>query len=474
MQVGGRWLVVSGAVAGLLLWSAAGCGEPPTSPDQQTTQVGKRDDDDAGKPDGGRPDAGKDAGSDAGTDAGSGGGNDGGSDGGSGGGAGGGTDGGSDAGTPVIVVPGADGWTFYGPESGAPAEVWSASSDAAGNLWVAGGMEGLFLLRPGAARFEHFTVADGLTAYVDETGPHQQSVVSVAGGPAGVVYAGYLGHFGGQEDLDPTYMRKSGDADKVTLGQGGISVQHVDISSPPNPSNPDLVNGRDKIRTVWRELYDPRTGNVWFGGNHGVALWEASTGLVFEHQHAAINACYPDGHCTLLSGDWFGIALDAAGDLWMGGGHRLAKLKYTNPQRFWGPVSPIIDVWPDASDANRTDDYVQDLAVSGSTLFVGSIANGLASVDDSGVHPVGLSGYQARITSLEADPQDGSLWVGLQWGGMLRMNSGSIATYSNQVFGYQLIDKQVWDIQSDHLGPGGARRILVAFRAGAVGIYTGP
>jgi len=158
----------------------------------------------------------------------------------------------------------------------------------------------------------------------------------------------------------------------------------------------------------------------------------------------------------------------------MGGGHRLAKLKYTNPQRFWGPVSPIIDVWPDASDANRTDDYVQDLAVSGSTLFVGSIANGLASVDDSGVHPVGLSGYQARITSLEADPQDGSLWVGLQWGGMLRMSSGSIATYSNQVFGYQLIDKQVWDIQSDHLGPGGARRILVAFRAGAVGIYTGP
>ncbi|HYV46728.1 MAG TPA: hypothetical protein VFA20_17810 [Myxococcaceae bacterium] len=453
MQNGVRWVIVSGAIAGLALWSAAGCGEPPGTPEPTQTEVSKTD---GGKPEdggGGHPDSGSDARSDAGMD--------------------GGTDAGRDGGT-VIVVPGADGWTFYGPESGAPAEVWSVSSDAAGNLWVAGGMEGLFLMRPGSGHFEHFTVADGLTAYVDETGPHQQSVVSVAGGPAGVVYAGYLGHFGGQEDLDPPYMRKSGDADRVTLGAGGISVQHIDISSPPDPSNPDLVNGRDKIRTVWRELYDPRTGNVWFGGNHGVALWEAQTGLVFEHQHAAINACYPDGHCTLLSGDWFGIALDAAGDLWMGGGHRLAKLKYTNPQRFWGPVAPIIDVWPDASNANRTDDYVQDLAVSGSTLFVGSIPNGLVAIDDSGVHPVGLSGYQSKITSLEADPAGGSLWVGLQYGGMLRISGGSIAAYSNPVFGNQLIDRQVWDIQSDHQGPGGARRLLVAFRAGAVGIYSGP
>src|SRR5438876_1063404 len=82
------------------------------------------------------------------------------------------------------------------------------------------------------------------------------------------------------------------------------------------------------------------TGSVWFGGNHGVALWEARSSTVFEHQHAAINACFPDGHCTLLSGDWFGITLDGNGDLWMGGGHRLAKLQYSTPGKFWSPVSP--------------------------------------------------------------------------------------------------------------------------------------
>jgi hypothetical protein len=384
-------------------------------------------------------------------------------------------DGGHDGGSATIVIPGAEGWAFYGPESGAPAEVWGVSSDAAGNLWVAGGAEGLFLLRVGATRFEHFTIADGLTQYVDETGPHQQGVVSVAGGPSGVAYAGYLGHFAGMEDLDPPYMVTSGDADRVELTNGGISVQHINISTPPGVyGDPDLVHGRDKIRTVWRMVYDPATGNVWFGGNHGVALWEARTHQVFEHQHAAINACYPDGHCTLLSGDWFGVALDGAGDVWMGGGHRLARLRYSDPQRFWGPVSPILDVWPDRSDTDRTDDFVQDLAVSGDTLFVGSLLNGLASIDGSGVHPLGLSGYQGRITALEADPKDGSLWVGLQWGGLLRLNNGSVTTWSNTVFGNQLIDRQVWDIQSDRHGPGGTRRLLFAFRAGAVGIYSGP
>jgi hypothetical protein len=382
--------------------------------------------------------------------------------------------GGGDGGSQVIVVPGAEGWQFYGPESGAPSEVWSVSSDAAGNLWVAGGAQGLFLLRAGQSQFERFTIADGLTPYTDETGPQQQSVVSVAGGTAGVAYVGYEGHFAGMEDNDPPYMRKSGDADRVELTASGLTVQHIDISTPPGVyGDPDLINGRDKIRTVWRILRDPATGNVWFGGNHGVALWEAQSQSVFEHQHAAINSCTNGGSCTLLSGDWFGIALDASGDLWMGGGHRLAKLQYSNPQRFWGPVSPIIDVWPDASDTNRTDDFVQDLAVSGGTLWVASIPNGLASIDASGTHYAGLSGYQARITSLEADP-DGSLWVGLQWGGMLRLQGSTITSYTDTVFGRQLIDLPVWDVQSDHLGPGGARRILVAFRAGAVGIYSGP
>jgi len=331
------------------------------------------------------------------------------------------------------------------------------------------------VLRHGVPRFDRFTIVDGLTPYVDPTGAHSQSVISVAGGAENEVYAGYQGRFGGQEDDDPPYMVTSGDADRVELRAGGIRVWHIDISSPPGMyDDPEVVNGRDKIRTVWRILRDPASGDVWFSSNHGVALRLASTGFVFEHQHAGINVCTPDGRCSLLLGDLFGLALDPAGDLWMGGSIRLAKLQCSRPPDFWAPISPVLDVWPDASETNRTDDFVQDLAMIGSTLWVGSIPNGLASVDpDGGVHPLGLHGYESRITALEGDPDDGSLWIGLQWGGVLRLSGSAVTLYGEPIFGRELIDQDVWDIQSDRRGPGGRRRILVAFRAGAVGIYIG-
>ena len=128
MRSGVGWLVVSSAITAMALWSAASCDwlRPPQSPPGQ----GQDADVDGGD------------GFDAGRDGGDGG--DGGSDAGA--------DGGSDGGRAAIVIPGGEGWTFYGPESGAPVEVWGVSSDAAGNLWVAGGPEGLFLLREGASR----------------------------------------------------------------------------------------------------------------------------------------------------------------------------------------------------------------------------------------------------------------------------------------------------------------------------------
>lgn len=423
-------------------------------------------------------DGGRDAGRDGGWDGGDGGwdggtdpGEDGGEDGGGGDGGDGGTDGGTDV---IIVIPPADGWTFYTPEnSGAPSDVWGASVDGDGNLWVAGGLGGLFLLPEGEDRFRRFTIADGLTSYTDATGTHGYKVISVAGGPGSSVYAGYEGLFGGMEDNDPEYMRRSGDADRVTVTAAGISVHHVDIRTPPGfyPNDPDVVNGRDKIRTVYRILRDRETGNVWFGGNHGVALWEARTSTVYEHLHRAINAC-GDGRCTLLSGDWYGIALDGQGDLWMGGGHRLTKLHYSTPSRFWAVMDPVLDVWPDASPTNRTDDFVQDLAVIGETLFIGSIPNGLARYRNGEVSQVGdfVPGSQGKVTALEAD-SDGSLWVGHQWGGITRiMPDGSRQFIDHQVLGIPLISKPIWDIQLDRRGPG---RMVVTFRAGAIGVYRG-
>src|SRR4051812_34222757 len=116
MRSGAGWLVVSSAIAAMALWSAAGCAQKSALPPEPQ---GQDADGSGGGEDGGHREGGDGGGgSDAGVD----------------GGHGGGTDGGTDGGSSTIIVPSADGWTFYGPESGAPAEVWSVSSDAAGNL----------------------------------------------------------------------------------------------------------------------------------------------------------------------------------------------------------------------------------------------------------------------------------------------------------------------------------------------------
>jgi len=71
--------------------------------------------------------------------------------------------------------------------------------DRGGNVWVAGGKEGLFLLRSGHAHFERFTMQDGLQPYeyMPEGSAHPGqkyvNVISVAGGPGGTVFVGYAG-----------------------------------------------------------------------------------------------------------------------------------------------------------------------------------------------------------------------------------------------------------------------------------------
>ena len=437
------------------------------------------------------------------------------------------------------------GWQLFGPQHGGPAEVFGVSPDRAGNIWVAGGYHGLFLLTPGATEFQRFTVADGLRDCSDGTSPNGCAVISVAGGPENTVFVGYRGVFGTKDERDPSWMLKSGDADKVVWKGGGVIeiAARYDISSAPgyykDPWDQDLR--REKVRSVLRILYDAKTENIWFGGNHGVSMYEASSNQIFEHQHAGVNG-YVGTNYWLLTGDWFGIALDPKGDLWMGGGNRVGRLQYgTGTDRWWSPLSPIYDVWPDAvavdaQQSERTDDLVSDLIVDpGGSVWVGSL-NGLARVfpptpapppsadggtgnpdagtgnpdagtrADAGTAPVpsgpwhgcwmyfneyrpqdrqpGNCSYvrapqriDMKVTALERDPADGSIWVGHLWGGITRIKNGGFINYGAagttfQGFGGTVIDHPILDIQSDTFR--GQRRILVAFKGGAVGIYTGP
>jgi hypothetical protein len=399
----------------------------------------------------------------------------------------GGEDGGADAGS--IVLPSAAGWTFYGPQHGGPREVYGVSADVSGNLWVAGGAEGLFLLEPGATTLRRFTHADGLGGYNDGSGWKGYEVRAVAGGPANTVFVGYRGvdDTDGNDEDDPEWMLKSGDAARVVYNGAGISVTHIDISSPPGLYS-QYPNGREKIRHVLRIVYDHGSGDVWFGGNHGVAMFDARRQQVWEHQHIAINgyrqtaAQDPSGasYTATMSGDWWGVALDPVGDVWIGGAHRIGKINYASGGRsFWAKVDPDdVDVWPDrvlknARPEDRQDDHVSELVADSGGVWVASSYWGLARLTPTGTSFVDMTRLAdpGGVTSLERDPSDGSLWVGHLWGGITRLKDGNYIHYSRTVFGSQLIDSVVRDIQSDRLS--GQRRILVAFSGGVVAVYTG-
>lgn len=411
MRHGWRW---TGAVllVGALGW--AGCGgdngdtrgvdDPaPIEDPQENPQV----------PDAGtsRPDAGT-GGTDAGTgstDAGTGG-----TDAGTGG-----TDagtGGTDAGTTdpgetKYTMPSAPGWSFYGREQGGPRFVYGVSADEGGNVWVAGGEEGLFLLKKGESTFKKFTMADGLRPYgymPDGSAPPGTpylKVISVAGAWDGAVFVGYEGKppppgFAQCEsEWDVAHndnrpadasIYKSGDADRVELrADGTLKVVHYDISSGPG-----VVSGyerREKLCNVYRLAYDkdpdPKKSSVWFGGNHGFARGDAhyegnptcngklACSGVEEHSHPAYSAfIYSDykndqaRHGTnysaykvrdvLLTDAYYGVAPLPNHDVWFGGANRSTKYYYgSNGNDFWDAQSMTEnaeykwnrrDLWADA------------------------------------------------------------------------------------------------------------------------------
>ena len=518
--------VAATVLASIALFGACGRNGDPVL----VAPSGDRNDSDGGQPDSGLPDGGApDGGS---PDGGS---PDGGSpDGGAPDGGrpdGGLPDGGGDGGV-IITFPDAGGWTFYGTQNGGPQAVNGVTSDPSGNIWVAGGTEGLFLLKPEETRFRRYTMADGLRPYGympdggAPPGDKYLSVLSVAGGPPGTVFVGYEGKppGPGQADCESNWdsphpdpsIYKSGDADRVTLQAGDrISVVHYDIFTGPGLIR-DEMEGREKLCTIRRIAYHAATNSVWFGANHGFAWGKADyqgnptcdgqyeCSGVLEHSHPAINICADETPgCPIIwlfTGEYFGVAPLPNGDVWFGGVGRSTLFRYAT-LGWWEAglqtecssaacIANRIDVWPDAVaepyypfPSQRVDDNVADMAVMpDGSVWIGSFTNdGLAHYTPG--HPTEfrpderIVDPRGHVVGLERDSTDGSLWIGYTYGGMARLNGNVYTPYDYRVFGPALTQGWVPDIQSDNFG--GRRRLLVAFYGGggypgAIGIYVGP
>lgn len=477
---------------------------------------------------GGNPGGGQDAGAnqDAGTasDAGAG------PDAGSGQDAGTGQDAGPapDAGTPdagtdggvSVIVPNSAGWTFYQQADGlTSSEVMGASADEGGNIWVAGGTAGVFVLRNGATTFQQFTLADGLHPYgympdgsPADTNPYLEAI-SISGGPAGTAFVGYMGKKdpSGLTDCEGNWdgpnpdpaIYKSGDADKLTLNGTGIDVVHYDIFSGLNQI-PAETRGREKLCNIYRVVYEHGTNYVWFGANHGFAMGFANfagnptcAGLrscsgAWEHVHPAIN-CFKNGQVVFCTGDYYGVAVDPlTKDPWFGGSDRTTRFRFFTSGNDWVTaqsktqdppfVSNRMDVWPDLvqepavpQPAERITDNVSGIAaMPDGSAWIGSFSRGLRHIDANGNL---LEDATSRLTSFKLsavarDPSDDSVWVGylFQGGVSRRMADGSIRHYSNPVLGNALASSTVHDIQFDtSVTP---RRVIVSFEIGAIGVYS--
>ena len=363
-------------------------------------------------------------------------------------------------------------------------------------------------------------------------------VISVSGGTPGVAFVGYQGkpgcedqwdHFGDtladHEQADPS-IYKSGDADKLELMGGGIGVWHYDIYSPPGWVAAEPL-GREKLCTVDRILYEHGSDRVWIGANHGFALGFSDPVAVWEHVHPAINSTQG----WMMTDAYYGIALDTvphldpAGatvfDVWFGGMIRTTRFRYGEEGgNFWnaqprtelysssrataGDISSDLpaqaaywnrmDVWPDpigerwnppldwharAPDAKNPADWDYDdvsgiAAMQDGSVWIASSSNGLRHLDHDGRLIGDVTQYLPgkRLGAIARDPSDGSVWFGYRDGhGVTRMMpDGSMLQYGAAALGANA-GSAIWDVQ---IAPGAPRRVVVAFRRGVVGVYSGP
>jgi len=230
----------------------------------------------------------------------------------------------------------------------------------------------------------------------------------------------------------------------------------VNTGTCPDPNDYWWVWGRRLMRQVFRIVVNhdrtsPMYGDAWMGGNHGTfaalfanaqargwtdraAGWDPGTWSdaqdVWEHLHPSIVSSL--GY--VLIGEGWALSIDPRdGRPWGSNGIRTAYVdgyeeSLVGPNWYaMGPV-PYLDLWPDSGDewSGPTNDWVRSMShCPDGTLWIGSLTHGLARIDPSGAISFVTLPAPAKdgegASAVACDPADSSLWIGLAWGGVMRM-----------------------------------------------------
>ncbi len=380
------------------------------------------------------------------------------------------------------------------------------------------------------------------TLHPASPGPPQMCpIISVAGAAPGVAMIGFQG-VGTDGDDDADWAQDSGGADLVAFDGAKLTrTRHVFIASPPLticPSNGNeahthscsyaydwfWVMGRRKLRQVERIVvnHDGRSamyGDFFMGGTHASmaallnnaaargypdritgqpAKWLDATG-VWEHDHPAF---YSASRNAFLTGESHALAIDPrSGTPWCSNGFRTAYLTGGYGPNLHGgddwwllPQTPpnalYYDFWPDNQVPTESlDNDVESLSFCpNGTLWIGSGIHGLARMDPGGaLSYLGLPDpgtHGDSVLSVACDPSDGSLWIGLGWGGAMHFKQGTFTQLDPNDGSLPAFTRQpVRSIQIDRWSS--PRIVYVAFEAskdaagnitkpGGVAAYQGP
>jgi hypothetical protein len=429
-------------------------------------------------------------------------------------------------------------WTFFGPAQGLSEDVQDVSADEGGNVYVAGG-DALYAKGPDDPTFLRFDAANaGLTRSCNLASEfHVEApatpffgcrVIAVAGAAHGKAFVGYDA-FPIEQQNGAAWTYSAGGADVVAFDPAAgklARTRHAWLASPPGvicatptyerapPSCPAgdywWENGRRIVARIRRIVVNhdrssPMYGDAWLGGQHGTfsAILEnaAARGLVdrtaglgaawadakgtWEHEHPALDG--PDG--AFVNGEGWALSIDPrTGTPWGSNEHRTTYLggygADLSDDRFW--MGPKLDLWPDppgvfggpTADAVRSMSHCPD-----GSLYVGSLAHGLARIDPAGaLGTVALPDPAAGVSAVACDPTDGSVWIGLAAGGILRLRAGTFERL--ETAGLPAFTRN--PVQSIQLDPWSATRtVWFAFApvtdgdgrilaGGGVGAYDGP
>jgi hypothetical protein len=389
-----------------------------------------------------------------------------------------------------------------------------------------------------------FSAALSGKAHPTPPGPAIQCpIVSVGGAAPGVAGIGFQG-LGTDNDNDGDWAIDSGGMDVVKFDPATSTMartRHVLIASPPHyicaatgaeslgaTSCPDVTDpmwtkGRRKTRQVLRIVanHDPndaKYGDFWMGGTHATftALinnaekrgwiditagqtdpkW-ADAKFVWEHDHPGVAGL---NNASFLTGFGFALSIDPRnGTVWgsntlrtgfmMGYGANVkSKIWWIAPVPADPAAKPWYDFWPDVGDPlGPTSDNILSMShCPDGALWIASYTHGLVRLDTAGgISYVDLPnpaqfGHSAKAVA--CDPSDGSVWIGLGFGGLMRLKDGAFTTLSTTGLP-AFLNQPVKSIQIDRWAS--PRIVYVAFeasvnpdgsvkRSGGLGVYKGP